>query len=166
MAGLPESVRALAEQTPVEDLILAVLRDGMPEMQVKSLISKDQTFPLVMARRMPNLGDEGDTRFTEIATIAVHAFVPDPNGDEDAAILSEACRVVLRDAWLNHKTFPGLGHISTFEMTSAPRRVTDWATATGPVQFADLPTGTWRYEAIYRLEIRKPRLKPYPIPTP
>ncbi len=51
---------------------------------------------------------------------------------------------------------PGRGHLTRVQMTSAPRRVTDWATATGPVQYADLPTGVWRYETQYRIGIRKP----------
>ncbi|USH45849.1 tail terminator [Streptomyces phage VieEnRose] len=167
MAGIPDHIKALAELSPVEDLMLAVLRDGLPEMQVKSLISADQTFPLVIVRRGPSFGEwGGDTRFTDSAQVSVQCFAADPNGDEDAAILSEACRVVLRDAWLDNKVVPGRGHFTRVELQSAPRRVTDWATASGPVQYADLPTGVWRYESIYQIEIRKPRNRPYPNPTP
>jgi hypothetical protein len=71
-------------------------------------------------------------------------------------MLAEAVRVALRDAWLDHHSVPGRGHIVRVDMTSAPRRVTDWATATGPVQYADLPTGVWRYETAYRIAIRRP----------
>ncbi|MEU9795063.1 hypothetical protein AB0E27_31510 [Streptomyces sparsogenes] len=164
MAGLPPQIKALAELSPVEDLMLAVLRKGLPGIQVQSLIAKNQTFPLVLARRDPSFGNwSGDTRFLDAARVAVHCFCEDPDGDEDAAILSEAVRVVLRDAWLNQTVYRGLGHITRVDLASAPRRQTDWATSAGPVQYADLPTGVWRYEATYDIEIRKPRTRPYPL---
>lgn len=158
MAGLPDEIRELAELSPVEDVLLPILRAGLPGIEVKSLIAKQQPFPLVLIRRGPSLGDwGGDPRFTDSATIVVHTFCEDPNGDEDAAILSEAVRVVLRDAWFRNTHAPGLGHITRMKMTSPPRRVTDWATSAGPVQYADLPTGVWRYETQYDIEVRKPR---------
>ncbi|GAA0967408.1 hypothetical protein [Actinocorallia libanotica] len=163
MAGLPPEIKALAELSPVEDLMLAILRDGLPGIQVRSLIAADQHFPLVLVRRDPTFGEwEGDHRFLDSALIAVHCFCEDPDGDEDAAILSEAARVVIRDAWLSQKVVHGRGHITRLDVHTAPRRVTDWATATGPVQYADLPTGVWRYESKYQIEIRKPRTRPYP----
>ncbi len=164
MAGIPPEIRALAEMSPVEDLMLTVLRDGLPGIQVQSLIEADQTFPLVLPRRDPTFGAwSGDTRFLDSARVAVHVFCQDPDGDEDAAILSEAVRVVVRNAWLTQKVFPGLGHITRADLVSAPRRQSDWATSTGPVQYADLPTGVHRYESTYDIEIRKPRNRPYPI---
>ncbi|MEU6959593.1 hypothetical protein [Streptomyces chrestomyceticus] len=165
MAGIPDHIKALAELSPVEDLLLAVLREGLPGIRVKSLIDQHETFPLVLVRRDPSFGEwAGDTRFTDAARVAVHTFAPDPNGDEDAAVLGEAVRVVLRDAWLKNRGVPGRGHITRVDLNSPPRRASDWATATGPVQYADLPTGVWRYEAVYDVYIRKPRARPYPLP--
>ncbi|MFG2209943.1 hypothetical protein ACIQK6_23865 [Streptomyces sp. NPDC091682] len=162
MAGLPDHIKALAELSPVEDLLLAVLREGLPGIRVKSLVDLHEQFPLVLVRRDPTWGEwQGDTRFTDAARVVINCFVPDPNGDEEAAILSEAVRVVLRNAWLNQKVYPRRGHIIRVDLNSAPRRATDWATATGPVQYADLPTGVWRYESIYDVQIRKPRTRPY-----
>ncbi|MEU8133238.1 hypothetical protein [Streptodolium elevatio] len=164
VAGLPAEIKALAELSPVEDLLLVVLREGLPGIKVQSLIERDQTFPFVLVRRDSNFGAwTGDSRFTDAARIAIQSFAPDPDGDTDAAILAEAVRVVLRNAWLNQKVYPGLGHIIRVDMASAPRRATDWATATGPVQYADLPTGVWRYETQYDVEIRKPRARPFPL---
>ncbi|WP_406192360.1 hypothetical protein OH733_05430 [Streptomyces griseus] len=164
MAGLPPEIKALAELSPVEDLMLAVLRQGLPGIQVNSLIAKGQTFPLVIARRDPSFGNwAGDTRFLDAARVGVNVLCEDPDGDQDAAILSEAVRVVLRNAWMAQTVYPGLGHITRVDLASAPRRQTDWATSTGPVQYADLPTGVWRYESTYDIEIRKPRNRPYPI---
>lgn len=167
MAGLPPEIKALAELSPVEDLLLAVLRAGLPGISVQSLISKSQTFPFVLVRRDPSWGTPGgDTRFTDSARVAVNCLCQDPNGDEDAAILSEAVRIVLRESWLKPKVYPGLGHITRVDLASTPRRATDWATATGPVQYADLPTGVWRYESAYDIQIRKPRSRPFPMQTP
>src|SRR5688572_28616028 len=139
MAGIPPAVRALAELSPIEDILLVILRTALPGVQVQTLIAADQSFPLVLVRRQPQFGAwDADTRFTDTADVVIHTFAADPDGDEDAAILAEAVRVVLRDAWLRHTTVPGRGHLTRVEMTSAPRRATDWATATGPVQYADL----------------------------
>ncbi|WP_406409654.1 hypothetical protein OG923_12630 [Streptomyces halstedii] len=165
MAGLPAGIKALAELSPVEDLLLSVLREGLPGVAVRSLIAKDQEFPLVLVRRDPSFGAwTGDARFTDYARVSVQTFCEDPDGDADAAILAEAVRVVMRDAWLNQKVYP-TGHITRVDMASSPRRATDWATATGPVQYADLPTGVWRYETQFDVEIRKPRSRPFPIPN-
>ncbi|MFF9644731.1 hypothetical protein [Kitasatospora aureofaciens] len=167
MAGLPDRIKALAELSPVEDLLLAVLREGLPGIQVQSLIRKAQTFPLVLLRRDPNFGSwDGDPRFTDSALVTVHTFCEDPDGDEDAAILAEAVRVIIRDAWLKHKIVPGRGHITRANLNSAPRRAPDWSTSSGPVQYADLPVGVWRYETTYQIEIRRPRSRPYAQPPP
>ncbi|QXE37122.1 hypothetical protein KQY30_25790 [Streptomyces sp. GMY02] len=165
MAGVPDHIKALAELSPVEDLLLSILRDRLPGIRVKSLVDQHEMFPLVLIRRDPSFGAwSGDTRFTDAARVVINCFAQDPDGDEDAAILSEAVRVVLRDAWLNNVAVPGRGHITRVDMNSSPRRASDWATATGPVQYANLPTGVWRYESIYDIQIRKPRTRPYPLP--
>lgn len=157
MAGLPDNIRALAEFAPIEDMLLAILRAGLPGIQVKSAIEAHQTFPLVLVRRSPSNFSQrpGDARFVISAEVDVHTFCEDPDGDQDASLLAEAVRVVLRDAWRNQTVVPGIGHITHFEMSAAPRRVSDWATATGPVQYADLPTGVWRYQTDYSLEVKK-----------
>lgn len=152
--SLPPEILALVEMSPVEDLLLDLLPDKLPGIQVQSLIRDEQTFPLVIPRRSGNFGDwNGDERFLDAARITAHTFCEDPNGDEDAALLAEALRVVLRDS--RNVVVPQRGHITKVKMASAPRRVTDWATASGPVQYADLPTGVWRYETIYDIEIKR-----------
>ncbi|WIM95771.1 hypothetical protein ACTOB_007901 [Actinoplanes oblitus] len=163
MSGLPAHIRAMVELSPVEDLLLVLLREALAGISVQSLIWDNQTFPMVLVRRQPSFGEwMGDPRFVDSADVAIHTFCADPNGDEDAALLAEAVRVALRDAWLMYRSVPQRGHLTRVTMTSAPRRVTDWATATGPVQFADLPTGVWRYETLYRVAIRKPFARPLP----
>lgn len=165
MAGIPPDIAAMAEFATVEDLVLTILREKMPGVQINSQIEDDQEFPFILVRRSSTMGVyDGDPRFTDSAQLMVHAFCPDPNGDRDAAILSEVVRVVLRDAAIERKVYPGLGYLTRAELASAPRRSPDWATSSGPVQYADLPTGTWRYEARYEVEIRRPAARPYPLP--
>ena len=155
---LPPEVLAKAEFSPVEDIALAILRAALPGVEVNSLIRHDQAFPFVLVRGGDALGEwRGDHRFLDSAQLLVHTFASDPDGDEDAALLAEAVRVALRDAWRAQTIVPGRGHITGFDMVSKPRRVTDWATATGPVQYADLPAGTHRYEVRFGLTIRKPK---------
>lgn len=149
--------------SPVEDLLLDLLPSKLPGIQVKSLIADEQTFPLVLARRSGNFGNwAGDPRFLDAAQVTIHTFAEGVNADEDAGLLAEAVRVVLRDSV--NVVVPNRGHIVNVTMSSAPRRVTDWATATGPVQYADLPTGVWRYETIYQVAIKKPPKRPFPLP--
>lgn len=163
---LPQRIRDMAEFAPIEDVIVPILRDAFPDLKVvgeedgdnvQSLIERTQTFPFILARRSDSFGQfSGDHRFIDSAQCVVHTFCEDPDGDQDAALLADAVRITLRDAWLTQKVVPGRGHITGFDVMSVPHRVTDWATATGPVQYADLPEGVHRYEARYSLLIRRP----------
>ena len=93
MAGLPPIVRALAELSPVEDILLYVLRQGLPGVRVQSLIADRQDWPMVLVRRLASFGEwSGDERFIDQADIAVQAFAQDPDGDSDAALLAEKLR--------------------------------------------------------------------------
>lgn len=157
--SLPQSVLDLIENNPVEDVLLAILRAGLPDSAVYSSIPEKTPPHFVLVRRLPGLGEwDGDQRgFVDDGRFAVHAFTQDPDGDWKGAILSEAVRVVLRNAWLNHWNEPDLGSVIRVHMIQEPSRVTDWATSAGPVQYADLPTGYWRYQSTYDIQIRTPR---------
>jgi hypothetical protein len=155
MAGLPPEVHALVEFSAIEDILLALLRPKLGGVKVQTLISSTQTFPLVLARRVDQFGEwVGDPRFIDVATVAIHVFVEDPEGDQDAELLSQAVRAALRQSI--NEVVPGRGHLTNVDMVSAPRRVSDWATASGPVQYADLPSGVHRYETVYDLTFRRP----------
>lgn len=155
----------MVELAPVEDVLLPILRDAFPGVQVKTEIDFEQGFPFILLRSDATWTEyAGDPRFTDIAPVIIHTFCDGANADQDAALLAEAVRVALRDAWLDSRVVPNRGHIAGFTMTSRPRRVTDWATATGPVQYADLPTGVWRYETRYDIEVRKSPVRPFLTP--
>ena len=159
-SSLSPIVLGLIEMSPVEDLLLAILRDGFPDVSVQTLIKSAQTFPFVLIRSTGSWGTwQGDERFIDSSTIEVQCFASGINADADANLLSEAVRVVLRDS--KNKVVPGKGHIIGVEMLDRPKRSPDWATSVGPVQYADLPTGVERWETTYRATIRKPAIKPF-----
>lgn len=153
---LPERIRALAENGPVEDFLLDLLRAELPEIPVQSAIEFDQTFPFILVRRIPGMGEgAGDPRFLDSATASVQTFCDGVDADSDSAVLQEAIRVTLRDAWLSNRIVPGRGHLTRMDTVQAARRATDWSTSVGPVQYADLPAGVLRFEAQYQLTIRR-----------
>lgn len=100
---------------------------------------------------------EGERPHFDAADFAVHIYAEDPDGDEKAALLGDAVLDVANEAFLKHWRFPGLGSVNSLVCTQKPTRVTDWATSSGPVQYADLPTGDWRYEARFTIRINPPR---------
>lgn len=158
MTDLPESVFALMEMSPVEDMVLAILRRGLPDVSIVSLIAENPPPNFVLVRRTPAFDSwGGDPRFIDSGRFTIQTLTQDPDGDFKGAVLSEAVRVVLRTAWLEHWSFPDLGSVIEIQMSQEPSRRPDWATSTGPVQYADLPHGYWRYESAYGIKIRKPR---------
>lgn len=156
---LPQAVIDLVEMTPVEDLLLHLLRERLPDIQVQSLIAADQTFPLVLIRNTGTWGDwDGDQRFLDAGSIQVNCFTRGINADIDGSLLSDAVRVAIRDSV--NKVVPGRGHITYQRLIERGHRATDWATSSGPVQYADLPQGVLRYESTFEIAIRRPFDKP------
>jgi len=160
---VPGSIRKLVEQPPAEDIALRVLREAMPDVPIRSRIpAEPELWPtkeglLIVCRRGSSYGTwGGETRFVNHAGIEVQVFAYGPDAEERAALAHEACRVAFRDAMIRQDYYPGLGSISWHYMQEEPRRKADWATATGPVQYADLPSGWERYEARHQLFIRRP----------
>lgn len=154
--ALPPEIMDLVEFHPVEDLVLKLLRERITSIPVQSQIYDDQTFPAIVIHRGDVIGQwwGGDSRFIDTASLDVFCFTEGLNADEEGSLLSEAVRVVLRDSI--NKVVPGYGHLTEATMTSAPRNAADWDTATGPVQYADLPTEVVRYSTSYALSVRKP----------
>lgn len=154
--ALPQEILDLVEMHPAEDLVLALLRERITSVPVQSQIFDDQQFPAIVIHRGDLIGEwwGGDPRFIDHARLDVFCFVEGLNADEEGSLLSEAVRVVLRDSI--NKVVPGLGHLTEVIVTSPARQVADWDTATGPVQYADLPAGVVRYSGTYALSIRKP----------
>ena len=157
-SSLPQAILDLATFHPVEKIVLALMRDSAlntAPVQINSLIADEQTWPLILPRRGLDWGVwGGDSRFIDTGTLTVQTFCEGLNADSDAAYLAEAVRVVLMQSLNKVTTF---GYLTECDLLTAAHRVTDWASATGPVQFADLPSGVMRYETTYGLAIRAPR---------
>lgn len=167
--NLPDSIVQLAEMTPLEDVALRVLREAMPDVKIQSLIEFDQAEVerfFILVRRIPGWGTwQGDERFIDYGGLAVHVFAKDPNADEVGAIVSEAVRVALRNNARDRVWYADIGGLLNVELVEEPVRKTDWATSSGPVQFADLPAGYQRYEGRYSLWVRLPTYPPNPDPV-
>lgn len=156
--GLPDSILQTVQMFPVEDLILAIMRDELPDLPSFSLIPQrtDQYEFFATFRRFNSGLWQGDPRFVDKAGLQVHVFAKDPDADSKAAVISEAIRVALIRAAKNQKVYPGLGHLFFARVTGEPARSSDWAQSVGPVQYADLPSGFTRYQTNYSLKIRRP----------
>lgn len=154
---VPASVRQLVELPPTEDIVLDVLRDGMPDIPIFSLIPPDPPFPMIFVRKLPGLGQGGatDERFFITTRFEVQVLTRDPDGDEKGAVISEAVRVVLRDAWMRNHHVPGMGWVKRIRLLSEASRAADWATSAGPVQYAELPIGVWRYESKFSIKVKR-----------
>lgn len=158
--SLDPEVLSLVEMSPVEDLLLALLRSKITTIPIGTKYEMHQQFPFILVRSTGAWGDwSGDPRFLDASGMEVHALCDGLNADEDANKVSEAIRVILRDS--RNVVVPGYGHIVSIQMIDRPHRSPDWGTSQGPVQYADLPSGVERWQTTYRLTIRKPAIKPF-----
>lgn len=157
MANLdvPASVLARVERSPIEDIVLYILRRELPDLPTFTLFPEDPPNSFVVVRGEHSLNRGGDERFTAHYEFSVNAVARDPDGDEKAALISDAIRTVLRDAWMSDYHIPHRGWVKRCELLEVPARESDWATSSGPIQYADLPTAVWRYESVYSLLIRR-----------
>jgi hypothetical protein len=156
---LPASALNRVKNRPIEDVALAILRRGLPDVPSYALIPKDTPSYFLIVRGLPELGDYNGRRgLLHQVDFAVHAYAQDPEGDEKAALLGDAVVDVMEQAFLEHWALPGFGTVNKIKCFQYPSREPDWATSTGPVQYADLPTGDWRYEARFRARINTPRV--------
>jgi len=156
--NLPESIKRAVQMYPVEDLTLAIMRAGLPDLPSFSLIPQS-TAPydfFAVFRRVNSGAWAADPRFVDSAGLQVAVFTKDPDGDSKAALISEAIRVTLIKAASDQQVYPGLGHLVSARVTNEPAKGSDWAPSSGPVQYADLPSGFTRYQTTYSLKIRRP----------
>lgn len=128
------------------------------DVNVTPLFEEGMALPCVVARNDPAAGSarafRADFRFLRPAILSVDTITTGINADDDAAILQEACRIAMQEAWEQQIVVPGVGYIAKIENSTSASRKSDWATSTGPVQYASLPRGATRYEANYRLLVR------------
>jgi hypothetical protein len=145
-----------------DGLLMAIFREFFAGQDIKigTLYTEDMPTPALIARRERRSGNgeskTADDRFMEPAIVSVNTLTSGLEAESDGAALQEMCRIALRQAVLEQKAYPGLGHLAAIENSTSASRVSDWATSTGVVQYATLPKGVVRYESVFRLLIRPP----------
>jgi hypothetical protein len=146
----------------VDELMLTLFQqffDGQ-DVVVGTLFASHLEPPFVIVRRERRSGtasvDATDDRYILPAIVSVNTITSGPDADQLGEELQEACRIAIREAQQNQTYIEGCGSISAITNAIEPSRVADWATSTGVVQYASLPKGWTRYEAVYRLLIRPP----------
>jgi len=146
---LPESVLSKAENPIIEDFAAPLLRQELPGVNIWTLIPSDleNKIPGVLVRKDlgPGINNSDPRGFTEEVYLQIECFTSDPDGDLQGAQLAEAVRVVFRNAWLKGTVLNNTW-INRFRMPAEPNRKADFADSAGPVQYADLPQGYWRYQ--------------------
>lgn len=158
MIELPASVVERLDQHPIVDVILDILREDFPDIDIGTLIPPNPTFPFVLVRKGRAVGEwTGDPRFTDASQVEIQVFTEDPDGEPKGELISLAIAKAMHEAGMTRRNVPGKGSIIAIYMTDEPRRAPDWATSQGPVQYADLPAGVWRHETKFDVSIRKKR---------
>lgn len=144
----------------VEDIARAILIpffEGMG-VYVATVFEEGMPLPVVVARQERRSGTSthfvADNRFLMPALLSIDTLTTGLDADQDGADLQEAARIAIHEAWQAQVVIPGAGYIAQIENSTKPSRVSDWATSTGPVQYASLPRQVIRYEANYRLLMR------------
>lgn len=161
---LPASALARVRNRPIEDVVLAILRRGLPDVPSYALIPQIVPPFFILVRGIPESGFyKGRRGLLHEIDFACHTYTENPDGDEKATLLGDALVDVMEQAFLEHWSFPAYGSVNKIKCIQYPTRETDWATSSGPVQYADLPTGNWRNEARFRAVINTPRVLAEPV---
>lgn len=151
-----------------EDLVIGLLRPyfarlkeaGGPDVRVYTTYEEGMVMPCVLALNTRRTGIDAysvkDEFYIRSAVLEVNTLASGRNAERDAADLQEAIRHVFLDAYKRQVVVPNVGSISTVSSSLMATRQTDWATSSGPHQYARLPHGASRYESRYRILIRPP----------
>jgi len=143
-------------------LLMAVFREFFvgQDIHIGTLYTEDIPTPALIARAERRSGavshKVADDIFMKPAIVSVNTFTSGLEAESDAESLQEMCRIAITQAQRQQKVYPGIGHISMIENSTAASQASDWATSTGIVQYATLPKGVVRFESIFRLLIRPP----------
>lgn len=146
----------------VDDLVHAVFKDYFTgvDVRIHTTFSEHMAMPAIVSRRDRRSGTialhSKDERFMLPAILMVSTLTAGVDADADGEALQEQCRHALFRAQQMQLEIPGCGSIAVVQGSTHPAKVSDWQTATSVVQYAALPKGACRYEAIYRVLIRPP----------
>lgn len=148
------------------DLIMHVLEPLKAKgVHVYSAFEDDMDLPAVVPLFSRRSGESAFAGYnighTRVALLELNTLTEGADAEADGHDLQEACRKLIVEAQLNQVEVPGVGSINRITNTIIGSAVSDWQTSTGVVQYANLPAGAQRFEAVYRLLLRPPRsIKP------
>lgn len=155
--NLPDSVVSEVRFFPYEDILIEIFKRGLPDVPFYTYIAEDMSFPAVHGQRFAKQRPwSGDPRFIDSGPIRINVFTTGLNAEIEGGYISEAIRNVFLRAHLERWHFPDVGSVLSIQMESEPAISSDWASASGIVQFADLPPGVVRTETAYNMTIRRP----------
>lgn len=150
----------------VEDLVIGLLRPyftrlqeaGGPEVHVYTSYQEDMRTPGILCLNTRRTGIEAystnDDNWVRSVVLEVNTFADGAEAERDAADLQEVVRHIFMDAQRRQVVIPNVGVLNKVTSPVMATQHTDWATASGPVQYAKLPHGITRYEGRYRLLMR------------
>lgn len=148
----------------VQRLALGILRPWFSEhnITVGTTIPADMSdkMPFMLVRADRRTGRESavskDERFMRTSLLSVEVFTSGLNAEQQGYQIEESAQLALFHAWRNQIAVPQAGSIAAITSSTDIARVSDYATSTGVVQYASLPKGAVRHEAVYQLLIRPP----------
>src|SRR5690606_8310753 len=137
---------------------LEIIKDWLPGVKIQTRIPTKIGGGFVLVRQIDGNGYwDGVPGLLNDTVIKVDTFTHGPNGESVGGRLQGAIRSVLFKAWRTQKVYEIDGHrmcLNRIHCTSDPTNVSDWATSSGPVQFADLSAGWFRWESRYEFIVR------------
>lgn len=161
---LPDVFLNLVDHAPIEDIVIDYLRgvfgDAVPiSAAIQDTPPDRATFPSILIRRV---GDYGASRAGHGALqvwgyVQVQVFWSGIDADQQANMTCTAVgNALLRSGFVpvDASKPRGWGRLVGARKIDSPHRVSDWATSSGPVQYADLPIGATRHEGIYAVRVR------------
>lgn len=161
---LPSSIIAASGQAPEGRLVaLEILRDRFPGFVFAGLISPSLDPPFALVRETGFEGSwAGDRRFKREFFISIETFTDGLESDVEAPQIHRAAEdAFTRAALANRSVSAGAAWVTDYELADPPRRLYDWASATGPVQTADLPVNWTRWFSLHRFDIKRSDVGPH-----
>lgn len=161
--ALSESILDAAGPVPLgEDVALDLLRRHLSGISFTSLLSPGTPPPFVLVREVTFYGGwTADRRFIREYFISIETFTEGLESDVEGPTIHRAVENTFLRAALGHEpVVGGAGWIEAAELVEPARRVSDWASAVGPVQLADLPQNWVRHISIHRLTLKRSDVGP------
>ena len=148
------TLKQLAGWRPqAEGFVPGILRAYLPSyVRVTSRIEEGAEFPFVeVSSSRVSEGSVRDDRHLQVVNFTIHSFCQGVDAEEDAANLCWSCVNAVLEAGKRGDKLPDGSIVATADLFMPPLRRSDWADASGPVQYQDLPQLVERFEATMKV---------------